>query len=101
VIIEFENDDLADLYEGNDVKGKPKYQKTLIKAFMKTVRILQVAPNPKYLYRFRSLNYEPLKGKKKGLFSVRVNNQYRLEFRQHYDNSITVINIIELSNHYK
>lgn len=99
--IEFENDELVDLYEGKKAKGKPKYQKTVVKAFIKAVKKLQAAPNPEFLYQLHSLHYEALTGKKQGLFSVRVNNQYRLEFKQREDNCITLITIIELSNHYK
>ena len=32
--------------------------------------------------------------------SVRVNNQYRLEFKSSEVSGITICNIIELSNHY-
>lgn len=34
------------------------------------------------LLRYRSLNYEKLKGDKAGLSSVRVNDQYRIEFKE-------------------
>ena len=56
------------------------------------------------LYRFASLHYEALQGDKKGRESVRVNNQYRIEFRSEIvgkDRLITICNILELSNHYK
>lgn len=99
--IEIENQYLVDLYEGNNVQGKPKFQKSVIKAFLKTIRMLESSPNPEFLYKIKSLNYESLKGDKKGLFSVRINKQYRLEFKQRDENSLTVISIVELSNHYK
>ena len=53
------------------------------------------------LFRYRSLHYEKLVGDKKGLESVRVNNQYRIEFRSSEKDGITICNIEELSNHYK
>lgn len=56
------------------------------------------------LMRVNSLNYEVLKGDKKGIESVRVNDQYRIEFtsEQTDDESVvTICNILELSNHYK
>jgi proteic killer suppression protein len=56
------------------------------------------------LFPYASLNYEVLHGDKAGLESVRVNNQYRIEFRSEIINkeqSITICNILELSNHYK
>ena len=51
-----------------------------------------------------SLNYERLEGNKEGLSSVRVNDQYRIEFEEEFEDGqtiATVCNITELSNHYK
>ena len=65
---------------------------------------MQEAITPEALYRYQSLNFEALQGDKKGLYSVRVNLQYRIEFEIQAENEdivITVCNIIELSNHYK
>lgn len=55
------------------------------------------------LFPFKSLHFEALRGDKKGLFSIKVNNQYRLEFS--LDENIecpvlTICNIVERSNHY-
>lgn len=56
------------------------------------------------LFRFHSLKYEVLVGDKAGLESVRVNDQYRIEFKTTTVASeivVTVCHIIELSNHDK
>lgn len=56
------------------------------------------------LTQYNSLNYEKLKGDKVGLSSVRVNEQYRIEFEEQIKNGeiiATICNITELSNHYK
>jgi proteic killer suppression protein len=57
------------------------------------------------LYLFKSLNYEKLIGDKKGLESVRVNQQYRIEFKSAVEGEesdiITICSIVELNNHYK
>ena len=48
--------------------------------------------------------YEKLHGDKEGLSSVRVNNQYRIEFeetKQNGEDISTICNITELSSHYK
>ncbi len=44
-----------------------------------------------------------LTGDKAGISSIRVNNQYRIEFtvNKAKDTVVTICNIIELSNHYK
>ena len=55
------------------------------------------------LFRLNSLNFEALKGNKAGRFSIRVNNQYRIEFTIEENSEepvLTICNIVELSNHY-
>lgn len=54
--------------------------------------------------RYNSLNYEKLKGDKAGFSSVRVNDQYRIEFEERTkggETIATICNITDLSNHYK
>ena len=56
------------------------------------------------LYPIRSLHYEVLKGDKTGISSIRVNDQYRIEFtvkQVSAETVVTICNILELSNHYK
>lgn len=56
------------------------------------------------LNKYNSLNYEHLSGNKEGLSSVRVNDQYCIEFEEETEEGktiATICNIIELSNHYK
>ena len=57
------------------------------------------------LYNYRALNYEKLKGDKKGLSSLRINDQYRLEFReipsQSNQTTIEICSLVEITNHYK
>ena len=65
------------------------------------VNILDSVEKTVDLFRYRSLHYEKLIGDKKGLESVRVNDQYRIEFRSSENEGITICNIEELSNHYK
>lgn len=59
---------------------------------------------PDDLRLINSLNFEPLKGDKKGLFSVRANGKQRIQFTidENLDTPVlTVCNITDLSNHYK
>lgn len=56
------------------------------------------------LSRYNSLNYEKLRGDKKGLSSVRINDQYRIEFEERFSEGeqiATICNITDLSNHYE
>ena len=62
------------------------------------------SPNVLSLAKYNSLRYEKLHGDKNGLSSVRVNDQYRIEFEEIIkDNETiaTIVNITDLSNHYK
>ena len=55
------------------------------------------------LKRFNGLNYKKLTGDKKDIESVRVNDQYRIEFQStvvEEEMVVTICNILELSNHY-
>ncbi len=103
MIVKFENNYLEKLYTGVPLKGKPKFNDAVIKKFKKTILILKNAESSVELSKFRGLNFEALKGRKKGLFSVRVDYGYRLEFKLENDIiQLTEIAIIaELSNHYK
>ena len=57
------------------------------------------------MYKRQSLNYEKLKGDKKGLSSLRINDQYRLEFREIANAGnqvvIEICSLVDITNHYK
>jgi len=95
--IYFEDEYLADLYEGK-AKGKPKYQSTLIKAYIKTISKLRASVSLEDIKQFRSLNFEKLINT--DLYSVRVNDKYRIEFKIE-KKEIVILGIIRLSNHYE
>ena len=107
--VTFEKEYLRELYEtGKTADKKHRSQPEIIKAYAKCIYRLEEASAPEDLYKYHSLHFEALKGNRKGLFSVRVNNQYRIEFEVSHIMSheeivevkIIVCNIIELSNHY-
>jgi len=102
MVIKFNNIYLEKLFEGKPLK-KIIYSKELVIQFKKTILRLKNADNSHQLRQFRSLNFEALKGDKKGLYSVRVNKQYRLEFSIEND-SITLLEVIlveDLPKHYE
>lgn len=68
------------------------------------IELMESLESTEDLYRFKALHYERLIGDKKDRESVKVNNQYRIEFRSAIiegERKITICNILELSNHYK
>ena len=100
--ITFEKDYLRQLfYEGKAKDKQHLYQPHIIKKYVQIVNIMDSVDTTTDLLRYRSLHYEKLIGEKAGLESVRVNDQYRIEFRTSTDGQITLCNITELSNHYK
>lgn len=102
--IQFEKDYLRELYyDGKTSDKQHRYQLQIVKKYIRVVGILDAVEKVTDLYRFNALHYEKLSGDKAGLESVRVNDQYRIEFisSEGTDKSITICNIIELSNHYK
>ena len=103
--IRFEKKYLEELYKnGKATDKKYRFQPQVVKKYRKTIDVLNAVSGVEDLYRFNALCYEVLKGDKKGISSVRVNDQYRIEFTTKQVVSevvITICNIIELSNHYK
>ena len=68
------------------------------------IDLMMEVPDVTSLMQYNSLNYEKLTGEKKGLSSVRVNDQYRIEFEENMKDGetvATICNITDLSNHYK
>lgn len=102
--IQFEKDYLRELYyDGKTNDKQHRYQPQIVKKYIRVVDILDSVDKVTDLYRFNALHYEKLTGDKASLESVRVNDQYRIEFvsSEEPGKSITICNIIELSNHYK
>ena len=76
----------------------------MIRGYERAIQQLESAENLEELYRYKALNYEKLQGNKKGISSIRATQKYRIEFTEHnngIDSTITICNILELSNHYK
>lgn len=104
MIVTFEETYLRDLYVSGVADKKHRYQPQVIRGYQKGIKFMEKAKRPEDLLLINSLNFEPLKGNKAGLFSVRANGQYRIEFSidENFDTPVlTICNIIDLSNHYK
>jgi len=103
--ITFEKEYLQDLYKkGKTTDKKYRFQPQVVKQYCKAIDVLESVSNIEDLYRYKALRYEALRGDKKGLSSVRVNEQYRIEFTVKQvvsEFAVTICNIMELSNHYK
>lgn len=104
--VEFEEVYLAELYEkGKTDDKKHRFQPQIVNGYLKCVKALLNASRIEDLYQYRSLKYEKLKGDKKGLSSLRINDQYRLEFREitsaGNQTIVDICSLVEITNHYK
>ena len=103
--ITFEEDYLRELYyEGKAHNKKYRFQPQIIKKYVRVIDLMASLNCTEDFYRYKALHYEALVGDKKDRESVRVNDQYRIEFHSEVvgnEKQITICNILELSNHYK
>ena len=105
MIVTFEQEYLRELYEeGKTSDKKHRFQPQIIRKYTRTIDLMKQLSNVMGLAQYGGLHYEALHGDKEGLSSVRVNDQYRIEFREILDGDkaiAEVVSITDLSNHYK
>lgn len=105
MVVRFDKEYLEQLYTNGKCNDKKhRFQPNVVNNYKKCVDYLMSFSNIEQLFPFRSLNYEVLKGDKKGISSIRINDQYRLEFlvtEESNEPIITVCTILDITNHYK
>ena len=105
MIVTFEEDYLRELYENGKASDKKhRFQPQVVKRYTRVVELMMAEANVMGLAKYGGLHYEHLHGDKEGLSSVRVNDQYRIEFREIPDGDKTIaemVSLTDLSNHYK
>lgn len=101
--VDFKTEYLAYLYTTplDEIKGKHGFSKDIIKQYKKKIQLLINVNTIVQLKQFKGLNFEFLKGNRKGECSIRLNDQYRLIFEQKSEKEITVILVNEISKHYE
>jgi len=104
--IAFEKEYLRELYDtGKTTDKKHRFQPRVVSGYVKCVKTLIDAEEIEELFGYNSLHYEKLKGDKKGLSSVRINDQYRLEFREIFNLNtllgVEICSLTDITNHYK
>ena len=104
MLVEFKEKYLRDLYTTGQCNDKKhRFRIDVIKRYKRGIDYLKLASRKEDLFRINSLNFEALKGDKLGRFSIRVNDQYRIEFTMLETDEepiLTICNIVELSKHY-
>lgn len=105
MIVTFEEDYLRELYEDGEASDKKhRFRPSIIKKYTRVVDLMMEEVNVIGLTKYGGLHHEHLHGDKEGLSSVKVNNQYRIEFREILEGDKTIaemVSLTELSNHYK
>ena len=105
MIVIFEKTYLQELYiKGKASDKKHRFQPQIVRKYTRTIELMKKLSNVMCLAQYGGLHYEALHGDKEGLSSVKVNDQYRIEFREILEGEKTiaeVVSITELSNHYK
>lgn len=104
VKIIFEKDYLEELYKTGKTRSKKhRFQPEVIRKYIETVDKLRAANRTEDLFLIRSLHYKKLVGDKKGLESIRITLQYRLEFISSFSEieSVTICSLVDISKHYE
>ncbi|MBD5194401.1 MAG: addiction module killer protein [Bacteroidales bacterium] len=102
--VRFDKQYLKDLYIYGEAGKKHRFQPQIVKRYIRVIDLMMELPNVMAMTQYNSLRYEKLSGDKAGLSSVRVNDQYRIEFEEivkDLEIVASICNITDLSNHYK
>ncbi len=103
MVVFFETEELEKLYVTplSEMRGKQKFGYAVVKQYKKRVQLLLAIQKIEDLRPFAGLNFEFLKGERKGQCSIRLNDQYRLLLTPLDENKVQVILINEISKHYE
>ncbi len=99
--VEFNHSDLRQLAcDGAFVGG---YQPGVVRKYRKIITEMQAVENRLSLYEWKALHFEKLKGDRKGQYSVKINDQYRIIFliSKNKDEKTETIVILEIGDYHK
>lgn len=97
--IEYGDEELRHLAEDSNARA-PDWGEDLLRSYRKKVQILAAALDERDLAAQRGLRFEKLKGDRRGTFSIRLNDQYRLILRFRTESSGRVVTIIEVVDYH-
>ncbi|MDR2191178.1 MAG: type II toxin-antitoxin system RelE/ParE family toxin [Candidatus Peribacteria bacterium] len=92
----FKHKELEYLYRDEDYRHR-KMSYEIQRSYVKKCRYLEHMNSIQELYDLKSLHYE----KYKAYHSIRINQQWRIVFDVDNVGKITVIEIIDVNNHYQ
>ena len=77
-----------------------KFPSQVVDKFFSVMEIVTSVDNAAQLRQFRGLNYEQLKGKRKGQHSMRLNDQFRLVVNESKDQDGQLLLIVEITDYH-
>ena len=98
MIVEFESDDLDRLETDPAYNGG--HGDSIVKAYRKRMQQIRAAPDERHFYALRSLRFEKLSGRRKGQYSMRLNDQWRLIVAFRGKGSTKSIIIVEIADYH-
>jgi proteic killer suppression protein len=101
MVVLFKNKKVLELYQ-LEIKlcvAKYKFAKHIVEKYKFRIGQLIDAPDLKTIAQIKSLNLEKLKGDRKGQLSIRVDDQFRICFKELSENKIAV-EILELTDYH-
>lgn len=101
MIVRFDNKKVRELYECNlrTCVSRYKYAGYIVQKYKLRISQLIDAPDLRTISQIKSLNLEKLRGDRKGQLSIRINEQYRICFRELNEKEIA-IEIIDLTDYH-
>lgn len=102
MLVLFTNSYFESLYTGTKVRGKPRFPTEVIRQSRLRIEQIKNSLSTQELAQFKSLHFEKLEPKNAAtpLYSIRVNDQYRLEFHVGNSHKIEIVQVLRLSDHY-
>lgn len=102
MLVSFKDSYYELLYTGGKLPGKPRFPPEVITVFRLRIDQIKNSASTQELRKFKSLRFEKLEPKNAPdpIYSVRVNDQYRLEFHVDSSGNVEVVEVIRISDHY-
>lgn len=96
--IEFKNKKLETLEQDASFDGG--YERGIVRAFRMRTQLIRQAKDERDFYAMKSLHFEKLKGDREGLFSMRLNKQWRLIIKFRTEPSGKTVVIIDIADYH-
>lgn len=99
MIVTFDQEYLMELYtKGQTSDRRHRFQPQIVKKYVRTIDLMKALANVQCLAQYGGLHYEHLHGDREGLSSVRVNDQYRIEFREILEDEQQIAEVVSVRN---